>query len=73
MGNEKPLFVLILVNIGVLGHFLFGSLAWWPFPPWWFLVLTCAGGCIGFVVGLPFYFLALGLIRLGLVDPDTSK
>lgn len=69
ISNEKPLFCLIVTNIGIWAHFTF------PFlfsgsPIHWVLGAMFIGGCIGFIAGLIPYFVALGLIRIGLVSPE---
>ena len=69
IGNEKPFTCLTVANIGIFGHFTM------PFifmgaPLHWVFGGMLIGAILGFIIGLIPYFLALGLIRVGLVSPD---
>jgi hypothetical protein len=66
IGNEKPFLCLAMINIGVIVHFTSGFLFAMA-PIHWTLGGMCVGGCIGFLVGLPFYFIILGLQKCGII------
>ena len=69
IGNEKPLMCLTVTNIGIWGHFTMPFL-FMGAPIHWIVGGMFIGGVTGFIIGLIPYFVALGLIRVGLVSPE---